>query len=114
MEMFDKAGGVDKVNQEAKVAFERFGTEKTKSLSGSDSKDFPAISTLGSSVVLYGANPSMASEITIRFGTHRNTKFIHIFPLDFDASKAPKSSNVLAVLDDAKHFQIASNIFVEQ
>jgi len=115
MTMFDKAGGVDKVNQEAQVVFDQFGTNETKSLSESVAKDFPAIAALGGdSVVLLGQSSDMASEIAIRFGGHWHTKFIHIFPPNFNISEATNFTNVSAFLDESNYFQITTNIFVQR
>ncbi len=48
--MFDKAGGVDKINQEAKIIFSEFGTNISTVIYGQELTNFPAISSIVSSV----------------------------------------------------------------
>jgi hypothetical protein len=112
IEMFDKVGGVDKVNQEAKVIFDRFGTNNPDFLSESDLKDFPAISALGNSVGTF-PQPTVVTfhqsikidfppHIRVRRGLHSNTMLIFIF-----------EPNKVTELKDASSFvQVTSNIFV--
>jgi hypothetical protein len=111
-EMFDKAGGVDKVNREAKIIFDRFGTNNPDFLSESDLKDFPAISALGNSVGTF-LQPTVVTfhqsikidfppHIRVRRGLHSNTMLIFIF-----------EPNKVTELKDASSFvQVTSNIFV--
>jgi len=103
--LFKKAGGVDKVNQEAKDVFNRFGTSKITLLSGSNLDSLHAISALGNSVVLYPESIDAGKfppHIEVRFGSHFNTKFIFIF----------ETNNVIQFQNDSKLFQVASNIYV--
>src|SRR5689334_5768518 len=68
-EMFDKAGVVDKVNQEAKTIFDRFGTNESKNVYGSELTNFPAISSLGETVFFQNKNnpPGWSAHIEIPF-----------------------------------------------
>jgi hypothetical protein len=103
-EMFDKAGGVAKVNQEAKILFERLGTNESKEIFGSDLTNFPVISSLGKPFFLQNKNnpPGWSAHIEIPFGTHYQRNFIFIFnsgsPIEF-----PYASRCI---------QVATNIFV--
>ena len=101
-EMFDKAGGVDKVNREAKIIFDRFGTNESKVIFGSDLTNFPAISSLGKPFFLQNNFSNWSAHIEIPFGTHYQRNFIFIFnsgsPIEF-----PYASRCI---------QVATNIFV--
>jgi hypothetical protein len=100
-EMFDKAGGVDKANQEAKIIFGRFGTNESKVIFGSDLTNFPAISSLGKPLFLQNNSSNWSAHIEIPFGPHYRRNFIFIFnsgsPIKF-----PYSSRCI---------QVATNIF---
>jgi hypothetical protein len=112
LKLFARVGGVNKVNQEAKVMFARFGTKETRFLSESDLKNVPAISALGNSVVLLGYSSDTAPEIQIRLDAYKRTKFIDIFPLNLDVNKAGNFLNVSACLDASRYFRVATNIFM--
>jgi hypothetical protein len=103
-EMFDKAGGVDKVNQEAKIIFDRFGTNESKNIYGSELTNFPAISSLGETVFFQNKNnpPGWSAHIGIPFGTHYQRNFIFIFNSD-SSVEFPSASRCI---------QVATNIFV--
>jgi len=81
MKMFDEAGGVDKVNQEAKILFERFGTNETMEIYGPSLTNFPALSTLGRPLFLKNQNkpPGWSTHIDIPFGSQSQRNFIFIF-----------------------------------
>jgi hypothetical protein len=100
--MFDKVGGVDKVNQEAKIIFDRFGTNESKVIFGADLTNFPAISSLGKPIFLQNNFSNWSAHVEIPFGTHYQRNFIFIFnsgsPIEF-----PYASNCI---------QFATNIFV--
>jgi len=104
MEMFDKAGGVDKVNQEAKILFERLGTNESKEIFGSDLTSFPVISSLGKPFFLQNKNnpPGWSAHIEILFGSHYQRNFIFIFDPS-GTIEFPYASNCIAV---------TTNIFV--
>ena len=123
MEMFEQSGGVDKVNEEAKIIFDIFGTNAVYILqaykvphlqdypemrSHPEIKDFPAIFALGDVVTLQKA------EIYIRFGVHRRAKAIHILPPNLDIDKAANFNAVSAFANESWYIRIAPNIFVEK
>ena len=110
--LFARVGGANKINQEAGILFARFGTRETRFLSASELKDFPAISTLGNSVVLLGYSPDTAAEIQIRFGADQRAGFIDIFPPNLDVNRATNFLNVSAYLDGSRNLRVAGNIFV--
>ena len=116
--IFEIAGGVDKINQEAKAIFDRFGTKEDKILLESDLKDFPAICSLYNHdirqvhVELFGETSNFAPQISIAIVRHRSLKVIHIFPPDFDVSKATNFANVSEWLKDSTCIQVAPNILV--
>ena len=101
-EMFDKAGGVDKVNQEAKIIFDRFGTNESKEVFGSDLTNFPAMSSLGKPFFLQNNISNWSACIEIPFGTHYRRNFIFIFNSD-SSIEFPYASRCL---------RVATNIFV--
>ncbi|MGH7975352.1 MAG: hypothetical protein ACREC8_01680, partial [Limisphaerales bacterium] len=70
--IFQKAGGIEKVEQESKILFNQVGTNDYW-LHSSDKTNFPALSSLGNVSVNH-------NQINIRFGSHFHTKFITIFP----------------------------------
>jgi hypothetical protein len=105
--MFGKAGGVDKVNQEAKSIFDRFGTSKITVLTISNLNDFPAMTALGNSVILWPESVDggkVPPHIEVRFGSHFNTRFVFIFETNYVAQL---QSNPVV-------FRAASNIFVSK
>jgi hypothetical protein len=105
--MFDKAGGVDKVNQEAKNIFNQFGTSDVKFLTQSNLNSFPAISSLGNSVVLYPESIDTVKfppHIEIRFGSHFNATTVFIF----------ETNNIVQFKNNSGFFQVTSNIYVER
>jgi hypothetical protein len=73
------AGGQEEVNQEARTIFKRFGTQKTKFLFDKDLKDFPVIASLGTGIVLYGAEGTSSAHVSIRYGSHWHPKCLLIF-----------------------------------
>jgi len=75
-EMFDKAGGVDKVNEEAKIIFERLGTNESKEIFGSDLTNFPVISSLGKPFFLQNKNNPPAGQHTLKYLSALITKEI--------------------------------------
>jgi hypothetical protein len=102
--MFDRAGGVAKVNQEAKIIFERLGTNESREIFGSDLTNFPVISSLGKPFFLQNKNnpPDWSAHIEIPFGTHYQRNFIFIFNSG-SSIEFPYASNCI---------QVATNIFV--
>ena len=105
-EMFEKVGGIEKVNTEARAMFARFGTNELRFVYDQDLKDFPAIAALGNSVGIYPATSGLAANIRIRFGSHANTEFIFIYdPNDSSGVKEQTASGFL---------QVSTNIFVSK
>jgi hypothetical protein len=102
VEMFDKAGGVDKVNQEAKIIFDRFGTNESKVIFGSDLTNYPAISSLGKPFFLQNNFSNWSAHIEIPFGTHYQRNFIFIF----------NSGSTIEFPHASRCIQVATNIFV--
>ncbi|MGA2028722.1 MAG: hypothetical protein ABSG87_01425 [Verrucomicrobiota bacterium] len=100
-EMFDKAGGADKINQEAKIIFNHYGTNISTVIYGQQLTNFPAISSLSSSVFLQ-TNSGWSTCIEIPIGSHYQKSFIFIFDPD-DAIEFPYASSCIAV---------TTNIFV--
>ena len=85
--LFERAGGLAKVEQEANVLFERYGTNGGY-LPRSDRTNFPALSALGASISFAGE-----SKIVIRHGPLTNSKFIYIFRSAPDTNQATTSDN---------------------
>jgi hypothetical protein len=103
--MLEKVGGADKVNQEAKDIFNRFGISEVTLLTKSNPNNFPAISALGNSIVLYPESIDAGKfppHIEVRFGSHFNTKFVFIF----------ETNNVVQFKNDSRIFQVTSNIYL--
>ncbi len=126
MEMFDKAGGVEKVNAEAKVVFEIFSTNEVYVLqdyhvphlqdypeikSHPEITNFPAIFALGDVVMVQRGLPPSVPEIYIRFGVHRRAKVIHILPPNLDATNF---GNASAFTNESLYIRVAPNIFVDK
>jgi len=99
--MFEKAGGLEKVNQEAKVIFDLFGTNESTVIYGQSLTNFPAISSLGSPIFLQ-TNSGWSTHIEIPFGNHRQRSFIFIFN-PANPVKFPYASRCI---------EVATNIFV--
>jgi hypothetical protein len=129
VEMFKKAGGIDKINEEAKIVFDVFGTNAVYILQDyhishlqdypeirrrPEIKDFPAIFALGDVVLLQRDSSGSPPEINIRFGIHRRAKAIRIFPPNLDIDKAPNFRAVSAFTNESWYIRIAPNIFVER
>jgi len=102
IDLFDKAGGVDKISQEVKNIFDQFSTNKSKVIFGSNLTNFPALSLLGKPLFLQNNSSNWSAHIEIPFGTHSQRDFIFIFnpgiPVEF-----PYASRCI---------QVATNIFV--
>jgi hypothetical protein len=109
--LFDKVGGVSRVNQEANEFFEKMGTNEIYFFSQVDRTKYPAISALGRFVDYYGGNSDSVPNIEIIFGTHFHGESILIFLPSFDTNKI--SERMLAYGQDATKFiQVTTNIFV--
>lgn len=104
VKLFERAGGLTKVEQEASILFERHGTNGGY-LRRSDRTNFPAISVLGESVSVDGE-----SKILIRRGPLTNSKFIYIFRTGLDSNATTASGNLKFFT--SKYITVATNIFV--
>jgi hypothetical protein len=105
----DNVGGLNELNQEAKIIFDRFGTNEWKCLDESDLKNFPAISALGNSVGIFPESADdptkVSTHIRIRYGSHFYTKLIFIFQTEPEALRATN------IINAPFAFQVSSNIF---
>ena len=104
LEMFTKVGGIQKINQEAKIIFDLLGTNESKVLYGSVLTNYPALSALGKPLFIQAGTNGYSSRIEIPFGSHYRRNFIFIFdpngPVEF-----PYAS---------KCIQVATNCFVSK
>lgn len=102
LEMFAKAGGIQRVNQEAKIIFDRFGTNESTELFGLALTNYPTLSALGKPLFIQAGTNGYSSRIEIPFGSHYGKRFIFVFnpngPVEF-----PYASRCI---------QVATNIFV--
>lgn len=110
--LFESVGGLNEVNREAKMLFDRFGTNDGKFLYPEDLKSTPAISSLysicesysgkkygGTSMTIYSTNDR---RLEIKFGNHWSLKWFYIFD---------PSANAVISLPSTNWFQVTSNIF---
>jgi hypothetical protein len=67
--LFNKVGGTDEINKEAKIIFDQFGTNISTVIYGNSLTNFPAISSLAGSVFLQ-TNSGWSTCIEIPFGSH--------------------------------------------
>jgi hypothetical protein len=102
LKMFTEVGGVQRVNQEATVIFDRFGTNESAELFGLELTNYPALSALGKPLFVQAGSNGYSSRIEIPFGSHYRRKFTFVFnpngPVEF-----PYASRCI---------QVATNIFV--
>jgi hypothetical protein len=108
LKRIDKVGGLNELNQEAKIIFDRYGTNEWKFLNESDLKDFPAISALGNSVGIFPESADdptkVPTHIRIRYGSHFYTKLIFIFQTEPEVLRATN------IINAPFTFQVSSNI----
>ncbi len=102
--LLERAGGLAKVEQEANLFFERYGTNEDY-LHWSDRTNFPALSALGASVSMSGA-----SKIVIRHGPLTNAKFIFILRSAPDPNQTTTGDGSKFFTSD--YIQAATNIFI--
>ena len=102
LEMFEKVGGLQRVNQEARAIFDQFGTNESKELFGPVLTNYPALSALGKPLFIQSGTRGYSGRIEIPFGSHYQRRFIFIFnpniPVEF-----PYVANCI---------QVATNCFV--
>jgi hypothetical protein len=127
MARFEKAGGVDAVNKEAEVIFSVFGSNGAIFLQDHgvsalrdypeiitnhpEVKSFPAIFSLGDFVMLLDGATNEAPEIIIKYGTHRDSKTIEIFPPNLEVNRATNFQHISTLLNDSSYFHVTNNIF---
>lgn len=113
--LFESVGGLNEVNREAKMLFDRFGTNDGKFLYPENLTNTPAISSLysicesysgkkygGTSIAIYSAN---GRRLEIKFGNHWVLKRFYIFD---------PSVNAAINLPSTNWFQVTSNIFASR
>ena len=100
--LFDKVGGIDSVNKEAKTIFDQFGTKELRFLGRLELANFPAIAGLGNAISIYPDQPGFTGQLHIRYGSHWNTKLIFIYP----QNRIPGTNETLNFI------QVTTNIFV--
>jgi hypothetical protein len=100
--MFEKAGGINSINQESVRIFQQFGTNESRVIYGSELTNYPGLSSVGKPLFLRMTTLDSSAHIEIPIGSHWNRTFIFIFdpgrPFQFRYQ--------------TECFQIASNIFV--
>lgn len=111
LKRIDKVGGLNELNQESKIIFDRFGTNEWKFLYEDDLRGCPTFFALGNA---FGYFPENADEIQnstylpkhiwIRYGSHFYTKAIFIFQTEPEMLRATNLINTPFV------FQVSSNI----
>jgi hypothetical protein len=112
--LFETVGGVNKVDREARILFDRLGTNESTLLYPKDLTNSPAISSLysicenysgrkysGTSVAIF---PDYGRHIEIKFGNHWSLKRIYIFD----------PAGALTFNRPSDWFQVASNIFASR
>jgi hypothetical protein len=102
--MLDNAGGVQKLNEEAKAIFSQYATNTEQPLYGSGLEDYPEVAKLGNAVEILPDSPELPRHIRIRFGPHTQTRFIFIF----DPTKPINPNDQLFKTS----IYVTSNIFV--
>jgi len=114
IQLINKAGGVERINQEARRIFAKYigNAKEGRFLDESDLKEFPAIASLGNAwhLNLEGeariGNTPLPAHISIRYGTHFHPDFISIFNPDDPLPPKFKNSSLFIPL--------APNIFLEK
>ena len=100
--LLEQSGGVARVNTEASAVFLKHATNEVRFLSDADLRDFPAIASLGNSVAIHPEHSGFPAHIRVRFGSHRNTRFMFIF----DPTNGARTAGDWGLV------QVASNIFL--
>jgi hypothetical protein len=101
-ETFQKAGGIEAVNRESVQLFQRFGTNDSRVIYGSELTNYPRLSSAGKPIFLQMSTSNSSAHIEIPIGSHWGRTFIFIF----DREKPFRFQY------QAECFQIASNIFL--
>ncbi|HVU26678.1 MAG TPA: hypothetical protein VHG71_02955 [Verrucomicrobiae bacterium] len=116
--LFENAGGINKVNQEAKILLDKWGTNDLKFLYPQDLTNAPAIFSLCSTLQNYSGRNYRTSvaissrnsrHIEINFGNHFSLKWFYIF----DPSTVGPNTNATSS-SSSDWFQVSSNIFASK
>lgn len=108
--LFGKAGGLEKVNQEAALLSARTGTNEMFFFGGLNETNYPALSVLGRPVTYYDGD--FMPPVEIRFGTHFHPKSIFIFPLKHGIVQTSTYRSLASEMDSSKYIQMTNNIFI--
>jgi hypothetical protein len=117
--LFETVGGINEVNQEARILFDKLGTNDWAFLFPQDLTNAPAIFSLYSTLKNYSGNeyygtrvaiwPEHGRHLEIRFGNHWVGKEIFVFDTNnTNGFDSPTSWYPIT------WFQISSNIFVSK
>lgn len=102
LDMFNKVGGTEQANREARIIFDQFNGKESKEIFGNELTNFPTLSALGKPLFIQAGSNGYSSRIEIPIGSHYGRKFVFIFnpneQIDF-----PYASRCI---------QVTSNIFV--
>jgi hypothetical protein len=79
VEMFQKAGGIDAVNQESAQLLQQFGTNDSRVIYGSELTNYPRLSAVGKPIFLQTSTSDSSAHIEIPIGSHWGRTFIFIF-----------------------------------
>ena len=117
--LFETVGGINEVNQEARILFDKLGTNDWAFLFPQDLTNAPAIFSLYSTLKNYSGNeyygtrvaiwPEHGRHLEIRFGNHWVGKEIFVFDTS-NTNGFDSPSNWYPIT----WFQISSNIFVSK
>jgi len=88
-----KAGGYDKVCDEADKAFARFGTDRLKIFKPKDLLEFPTLSRLG---IVDGIWPGFPPKIKVRAGAEPKHYIILIFSTNSLSNAGRPTNNVIS------------------
>jgi hypothetical protein len=114
MMLLGKAGGTDKINEEAKALCKKAGTNDFYFLDESDRTNFSTLCNLGRLVNYTGGTSGSTPVINVEFGTHFHRAYFLIFPLGIDLPGASNHKNEATYFDTSKCIQITTNIFVSR
>jgi hypothetical protein len=102
IDMFQKAGGIEVVNRESAQLFQRFGTNDSRVIYGSELTNYPKLSSIGKTLFLQMSTSDSSARIEIPIGSHWGRTFIIIFDPD----------KPFRFQYQAEFFQVSSNIFL--
>jgi hypothetical protein len=102
-QILQRSGGLSHVNREAEALLNLFGTNEMRSVTGQDLLALPSISRLGNMVRITPSTPNIPANITVRYGSHDDTRFLYIFD--------PRAA--LSIKRGAQFVQVEGNVFAE-